>query len=73
MWNYKLTLKFHAKIKEQFVTYDIKPVTESREIPLAWTQLKFSREINSARGFPILLEYMGFVYRNVRLYKKWFN
>ena len=24
MWNYNLTLKFHAKIKEYFVTYDIK-------------------------------------------------
>ena len=23
MWNYKLTLKFRAKIKEEFVTYDI--------------------------------------------------
>ena len=23
MWNYKLTLKFRAKIKEHFVTYDI--------------------------------------------------
>ena len=23
MWNYKLTLKFRTKIKEQFVTYDI--------------------------------------------------
>ena len=23
MWNYKLTLKFRAKIKEYFVTYDI--------------------------------------------------
>ena len=26
MWNYKLTLKFRARIKEQFVTYDISAI-----------------------------------------------
>ena len=28
MWNYKLSLKFRAKIKEQFVTYDINHANE---------------------------------------------
>ena len=38
VWNYKLTLKFYARIKEYFVTHDIIAVEpRSTDTRLIWT------------------------------------